>query len=537
MRAVALLVSLLLVNALGLSVTSAPAAATSTLLCTGYAGCAKLGMSNDGYKSASGTMYWRMYTGHNCTNYAAYRMVRSGLPNVRPWSGDGNASNWGPANPSLTDQAPAVGAVAWWGANVRPAGSAGHVAYVEQVLSNDEIVVSQDSWGGDFSWARITRAGGSWPSGFIHFDDVTLQNTAKPVLAGTPKVGEVLTSTAGSWSQPDVSVAYQWRADGTPIPGATGPSLTLGLAQQDQQIAVRVTATKLGFPSARAFSARTSAVAPGVISSTAAPTLTGDPTVDVQLTASAGEWYPTPDAVGYQWTADGVPVAGATAATLTPDASLVGKTLAVTVTASKQGYADVPVTSAATAPVAPGTFTVTDPAAVTVPETDARFPRPGQTLSLDPADYTPQDADVSVQWLRAGAPIEGGTGSTYQLGAADLGRHVTAQVTLTKPGYTPLTTRAPGTRWVKSTPTLRVRTRPHRGRVRVVVRVTAFGIDAVPGTVRIRSHGIRQDLTLDAGRVAFTFRGLHRGRRTFKVRYLPSRTVLGTGLRRTVRVR
>jgi hypothetical protein len=97
-------------------------------------------------------------------------MVTSGLPNTRPWSGTGNAYNWGRANAARTDRTPAVGAVAWWKAGVKGAGSLGHVAYVEQVVSATEIVVSEDNWGGNFDWHRVKQASG-WPSGFIHFTD------------------------------------------------------------------------------------------------------------------------------------------------------------------------------------------------------------------------------------------------------------------------------------------------------------------------------------------------------------------------------
>src|SRR4051794_27918557 len=100
-------------------------------LCKGYAGCAIRGYGNAGYDVGRTQMYWRMYAGHNCTNYAAYRMVRRGMANVRPWTGSGNATNWGSAMASITNQTPTVGAVAWWKAGVPPAGSAGHVAYVE----------------------------------------------------------------------------------------------------------------------------------------------------------------------------------------------------------------------------------------------------------------------------------------------------------------------------------------------------------------------------------------------------------------------
>ena len=135
----------------------APAQASYIALCSGYTGCRDAGYSNAGYSSSSSHMYWRMYGGHNCTNYAAYRMVKAGMPDSRPWSGGGNAENWGHAMAFLTDDTPKVGSVAWWDANVYPVGSSGHVAYVEKVVSSSEIWISDDNWGGDFHWHRVTK--------------------------------------------------------------------------------------------------------------------------------------------------------------------------------------------------------------------------------------------------------------------------------------------------------------------------------------------------------------------------------------------
>ncbi len=101
---------------------TSPAAPTSA---TATRTAAPQGMGSAGYAANNTKMYWRMYSGHNCTNYAAYRMVQSGLPNQRPWSGGGNATYWGTSMPRITDDVPAVGAVAWWKANTGPAGSAG----------------------------------------------------------------------------------------------------------------------------------------------------------------------------------------------------------------------------------------------------------------------------------------------------------------------------------------------------------------------------------------------------------------------------
>ena len=116
---------------------------------------------------------------------------------------------------------------------------------------------------------------------------------------------------------------------------------------QAKKISAKVTATRLGFPTAAVTTTATAAVAPGVITATGRPTITGDATLGAVLSASPGTWDPQPTGLAYQWSADGKPVAGATKATLTMTPALVGKRVAVTVTASKTGY---PAVAAASLP-------------------------------------------------------------------------------------------------------------------------------------------------------------------------------------------
>ena len=167
----------------------APAAAYSGTLCSGYAGCKAEGKGSAGYASHNHKMYWSMYSGHNCTNYVAYRMVRKGMPNRRPWKsyGSGNAENWGNYLRSRTNMTPRVGSVAWYRAYSSRGGSSGHVAYVEKVLSPSKVVISQDSWGGTFSWEVISKGNG-WPSGFIHLRDTPLKNRERPEVSGSRRV-------------------------------------------------------------------------------------------------------------------------------------------------------------------------------------------------------------------------------------------------------------------------------------------------------------------------------------------------------------
>ncbi|GGM81445.1 hypothetical protein GCM10009721_02360 [Terrabacter tumescens] len=156
----------MLVAAVGLA---APArSAEWIVLCSGYDACQSSGYSHAGYKENSATSYWRQSTGHNCTNYVAYRLVKNGLPNTKPATLSGNAYNWGPSFAAQTNTSPAVGSVAWWDTSYS---STGHVAYVEKVLSASEIIISEDNWGGDFRWRRVTASGGRWPKGFIHLKD------------------------------------------------------------------------------------------------------------------------------------------------------------------------------------------------------------------------------------------------------------------------------------------------------------------------------------------------------------------------------
>jgi surface antigen len=504
--------------------------ARSSYLCYGYVDCREKGMFNGGYAQNNKKMYWRMYSGHNCTNYAAYRMVKSGLPNERPWSGGGNATYWGSSMSRITNDVPRVGAVTWWKANTGPAGSSGHVGYVERVVSADEIVVSQDSWGGDFSWATITRGSGNWPSGFIHFNDVPLLNQTAPVVSGIAKVGSVLTATAGTWKPAGVAVAYQWFADGVLIRGATAATLKLTRAQLNHQVTVTTTGSMLGYPAKSATSTPTEIVEPGALKNVAAPTLTGEAKVDSTLTLAPGEWTPTPTALTYQWFADGQLIEGAATETLSLGPDLVDRTITATVTASRVGYDDVAVTTAATAPVAPGTFVVdTQPSLLG----DALL---GKQLSVDTGSFLPTDADVSIQWLRDGAPVVNATGPTYQITNVDLGSRLSARVTLTRAGYTTEIVETPGTLRLKTDPKVAVLTAPLVHRVQVTVTVTAPGVSIVTGTVLVRMAGIVKTATLRNGTATLTLKGLPTGKRTMTIRYDGSDTVRRLVTTRTVRL-
>ena len=101
-----------------------------------------------------------------------------------------------------------------------------------------------------------------------NYDTRTLSFTALPTfntgptagITGSPVVGQTLTATEGSPSPAADSYSYQWSANGTPIAGATGRTLTLTPAQQGTAITVTVTAIRAGYVSATSTSRSTAVV-------------------------------------------------------------------------------------------------------------------------------------------------------------------------------------------------------------------------------------------------------------------------------------
>lgn len=408
-----------------LLVPATAAHAASTVLCSGYTSCADKGYPHAGYATAKSTSYWNMYTGTNCTNYVAYRMVSTlGMPNKRPAAGVGNARDWGTAMASVTDMTPTIGSVAWWGK------TGNHVAYVEKVVSADEFWVSESNWSGAFDWRKVTRSGGGWPDGFIHFTTPTIVNSAKPAITGAAQVTGTVKATGGSWSPAGNSYAYQWLINGAPVSGATSSSFKLTSTMVGKALNVQVTASRSGYPSVRVASDSV-AVSPGTLRTTAAPTVSGTPQVGSRLTTTTGSWSRDDLAYGYQWFSGSTPISGATGSSYVPGAADVAQPLSVVVTASRFGFTSLGARSTPSAAVAPGRFTRRS--APTVSGT----PRVGSRLTATPGTWSP-GATVDFQWSAGGRPIAGATSSTFVPTPRERGETIRVRVTARRPGFTPL---------------------------------------------------------------------------------------------------
>ncbi|MFE5593517.1 hypothetical protein [Streptomyces sp. NPDC056549] len=165
-----------------------------------------------------------------------------------------------------------------------------------------------------------------------------LRNSAAPGISGTAVVGGKVTAKTGSWSLPVTSLAYQWRANGVAIAGATASTYTIPSTLQGKQLSVAVVARKTGHPTVTAVSGSVvvKGVAPRV---TRTPSLTGTVRVGRTLTLNRGTWTPAPTSYAYQWYANGRAISGATRATFTLTKAQRGTKITVRVTALRTGHA------------------------------------------------------------------------------------------------------------------------------------------------------------------------------------------------------
>jgi len=236
MRRLGLVGLLCLVMVAGLVALTSPAQAF-TVICTGKTKAQVAKCDTSGYAQVMDKMHWRMYGGHNCTNYAAYRMMQAGVPEPKILMG--NARDWAANARKLgyvVDQRPAQGAIAQWSK------AASHVAYVEEVGA-DYLVLSEDSYTSKTYRRYKVLSTDSWyPERFIHFKDVgasvapmkpTVNSTvsvAAPAKVSTRIKPTVTVKVAAGDGKPPVGT-LRVRRGGVTVATASLPATANGVAK------------------------------------------------------------------------------------------------------------------------------------------------------------------------------------------------------------------------------------------------------------------------------------------------------------------
>ncbi len=519
--------AVLLLVGLGVQVIpklASPAHAGTITLCSGFSDCRSKGYSTAGYENAWGSMYWRMYAGRNCTNYAAYRMIQTGLPNARPWSGEGNATNWGVALSRLTNRTPTVGSIAWWHSSHPSASRFGHVAYVERV-SSSSVTISESNYGSDLSWRKITKGSSNYPTGFIHFNDQRLSVTKRPTVEGTAQVGKSVTVNTGSWSPNPNKIRYQWIVNKKPIPGATNKTFRIPARLAGKQIAAVLTGTRRDYRDAKTMSEILPPIKQGTLSVRKQPRITGAQKVGSTI-ALGGAYYSPGARIGeIRWYADKKLIARGKSRFLKVPAAASGKRIGAVLVGVKTGYRPKQSYAFASSLVGGGQAPKPPKPPETpdgLEQTEAGFVKGGTRLGglmqVDPGSFS-QQVDLSYQWTREDTPISGATTEKYYPTEADVGHRLSVTVVAkSRTGGTLTKTYGPSGR-VRVKPSVRVIANGGSKQADVVVKVTAPGY--VPtGSVKITTDGGRTvTKTLSRGAAGVTFVKLPPGEYAVKASY------------------
>src|SRR5882757_6771376 len=257
--------------------------------------------------------------------------------------------------------------------------------------------------------------------------------TGTVTISGTAAQDQVLTASNTLADADGLGpISYQWQRDGGNVAGATGTTYTLGAADVGHTIDVVASYIDGGGTLERVASNSTAVVSHVDHLPTGTVTISGTAAQDQVLTAS--NTLADTDGLGpisYQWQRDGGNVAGATGTTYTLGAADVGHTIDVVASYTDGGGTLESVASNPTAVVTHVDHLPTG--TVTISGTAAQ----DQVLT---ASNTLADTDglgaISYQWQRDGGNVAGATGTTYTLGAADVGHSIDVVASYTDGGGT-----------------------------------------------------------------------------------------------------
>lgn len=274
----------------------------------------------------------------------------------------------------------------------------------------------------------IARTSSAWPYQTTVVPESFLPAPwTTPGIGGGPQVGRTLTAVPGTWVPAGASLAYQWTADGSDIPGATAQTWVVIPEAVGRTIRVRVTATTADGSTTKTTDGTTDVVR-ARFTTAPKPKIVGTVATDQTVTADAGAWAPEPGSLTYRWRRNGDAIKGATSQAYVITPADTGERLTVTVTARRDGFYTNSETSAAQT-VAKAEFST-----VPVPVVSGDFVA-GASLTADPGSWEPTPSGMAYAWFADGAKLTGATGPTLVLTRAHVGKSLQVRVKAARPGY------------------------------------------------------------------------------------------------------
>lgn len=247
-----------------------------------------------------------------------------------------------------------------------------------------------------------------------------------PTISGTVAVGQTLSANVGSWSPTPSSFGYQWLANNSPIPSATGQTFVVPQELVGARLSVTVTASLAGYNDTQRASVQTVAVPGPPVPVSGTQQINGVTQIGQTLTANLSIWGEGVTHT-FVWRRGTSAISGATGSSYVLAQADLNQRISVVVTGSKPGHTSVTLTS-------PQTAAVTAAFSAAPTPTITGTPTVGQTLTAVPGVWTPTPR-LAYQWLRNGAPISGATRATYRIVLADSGQLLSVRITATLSNY------------------------------------------------------------------------------------------------------
>jgi len=244
-----------------------------------------------------------------------------------------------------------------------------------------------------------------------------------PTISGDVVVDHDVTVNPGVWAA-GVQVSYQWYLNGVAIAGAVSKTYRPVGSDVGRELSVVVSGSVNG-ASLNLRSVSAGVIAPTALTQTPKPSVQGITSAGQIVTANTGVWDQGV-AFSYQWLRDGVAISGAQSATYKLSGLDTGHKVAVSVTATKQGYFDKTLVSE---PVTVGVGTqnwLQEPQLI-------GEGRVASSLTVKTASEYP--ASFKYQWFKDGKPVVGAISDTYTFNQKDLGSTYSVTTRSIVPGF------------------------------------------------------------------------------------------------------